>query len=1012
MSVAGRMVVVLGAVLMAATRLTSSQHHENAGCHGRTWLLMHKERLHESGNLCRDARMSFLFSQCDHATAPPAFMHSPIHEVLRPRVKNTCCPRWRVRCNGKPPAVVAVRMLTRKDSEFEGTETWTLVQIKKMIQGSGGVMTISALEEDWMNAFPSHDLSKYASERNKSLTEWISGNKDIGVDYQNGEDADGSDEADHEHTSIYLRRFNLPSNMSEYKNLHALVSDLIGLLESSNVEPNIVGCVSAMSHLKRLQHQMGKKRSMQTRYVDLYSHLLEIVEPSLFKLKFKHIAMLMNSLVYQDWLDQERLPRMIEVIELCMKRLQKILSHVIPGTQYEVVDEEMKDWQWSNLLSEDGYNQRTVAILINAMAKLKLKDELVLSKVARIILGKCMPPGMSQQSAVRSQDGDKDWDKVDVVVGSREKIARFQTLMIRGQITGRSLNIALFLNGYARLNYFPPDLFSGMTTAILEMGEEGFQGSSGAKDVSNILNAFARHGSCDNQLLQLFSVVLRRLEAQGVEFSSQSIGNIANAFVRLGYSDDSLSPTIGKVLLAIPPDDLDTQAISILTNFFANQQTLQPEVLRCLEFAVLQTQLDEWTGQSVGITLNALQRISSPNIIVLSHLLDACLQLDDSEYDSQAISNVVHAFAKVHFAKVIDCSILFERMGQDESRSARVVLNRLLQVVESMPKGGFNLQGIAMILRSVHAGDVERKEERYSYYFQLVKGMSPAKMSSQGPRSISEMFEVLEKLNWQDQSLLLLLSQRAIETEEYAWMPTWVVAVLSAARHFGLIRTQPLLFAHLARAVQHIKPTRPFHQDPPTIHEFSIRDLAALADVYSDPMIFDESIFWHVAAIAQQFPERYWDASSLTTCLKSFYKTGQNDMFMYKYFARAALSLSKPSNSLFLLLRLAVTACCPPDLPGSDAAAMLDIFSNLKIQDATLYAHLLDAVGREGEAFVFTAPMSSESRQWLSSGFNDTLARELARIKLPEDQLWTPDMNAEVSIDFDALEERGDTLKE
>ena len=95
---------------------------------------------------------------------------------------------------------------------------------------------------------------------------------------------------------------------------------------------------------------------------------------------------------------------MIEVVEMCMKRLQKILSHVIPGTQYELVwsvvdvssvaDEEMKDWQWSNLLSEDGYNQRTVAILINAMAKLKLKDELVLSKIARIILGKCMPPGM------------------------------------------------------------------------------------------------------------------------------------------------------------------------------------------------------------------------------------------------------------------------------------------------------------------------------------------------------------------------------------------------------------------------------------------------------------------------------------------------------------------------------------------------------------------------------------------------------------------------------------------
>ena len=51
--------------------------------------------------------------------------------------------------------------------------------------------------------------------------------------------------------------------------------------------------------------------------------------------------------------------------------------------------------------------------------------------------------------------------------------------------------------------------------------------------------------------------------------------------------------------------------------------------------------------------------------------------------------------------------------------------------------------------------------------------------------------------------------------------------------------------------------------------------------------------------------------------------------------------------------------------------------------------------------------MSSESRQWLSSGFNDTLARELGRIKLPEDQLWTPDMNAEVSIDLNAFEESG-----
>eukprot|EP00960_Hanusia_phi_P072939 767906-Hanusia_phi.AAC.3 len=85
------------------------------------------------------------------------------------------------------------------------------------------------------------------------------------------------------------------------------------------------------------------------------------------------------------------------------------------------------------------------------------------------------------------------------------------------------------------------------------------------------------------------------------------------------------------------------------------------------------------------------------------------------------------------------------------------------------------------------------------------------------------MFEVLEVLDWYDEDLLLLLSQRAQEVPEEAWMPTWVVAVLSAGRHFGLTRKDPLLFASLARAVQHVKPTLPFHQDPPTINEFSVR---------------------------------------------------------------------------------------------------------------------------------------------------------------------------------------------
>eukprot|EP00960_Hanusia_phi_P072940 767906-Hanusia_phi.AAC.4 len=623
MSAKGRTLGAMAAATLMATSLSV--------CHAAYHVVNHDvTRYHHHDGRHTDSHdeMVVAFKGRRNPGSPlTAFMSLSVSQHASLHAKRSCCQRWTVRCRKTSPPVMPVAMSIIGGSSEGGSETWALTEIKKIIKERGGAMTMSMLEEEWMKVYPSQDLSKHAKHRNKTLTEWISANADIGIDNQQGEVPDDEEYEFPELISIYLKRFNLPNNMSEYKNLHSLVSVILlsilyspcpfqvvtrsmtlfnllspatwsqTLLDVFPPYPTSNACnirLLFVSHSiqRELRVSQGSRRSMQSR------------------------LFLVNRAAERNEDPFEGHPRHFI---FCNRLCNDFISDS---------DEDMRDWEWSNLLSEDGYNQRTIAILINSLAKLKLKDELVLSKVSRIILGKCTSPGL------------------------------------------RTLNIALFLNGYARLNFFPPGLFAGMSQAILANGDDvfphdqtfttdlvfsefildfkhpnpmllRFQGASGAKDVSNILNAYARNGECDQRLLKFFSSVLRRLEAQGVEFSAQAIGNIANAYTRLGYSDENLSPTVGKVILAIPPEDLDTQAISTLSNFFANQNTLQPEVLRCLEFAVLQSQLDKWTGQSIGITLNALQRISSPNIIVLSHLLDACLQLDDSQYDSQGGSETV-----------------------------------------------------------------------------------------------------------------------------------------------------------------------------------------------------------------------------------------------------------------------------------------------------------------------------------------------------------------------------------
>jgi len=130
-------------------------------------------------------------------------------------------------------------------------------------------------------------------------------------------------------------RVQLPKDMAKYRDLEPFIIVLEdALLEegSGKGAPTGVSCVAAMNHLKRLWEHSNKKPGvarLEKRYRKLFLYFLDRAEPTIGKLRLKHLSVLLNALISQRWMDADRRRY---TSKLCQDAVQQVLVEITVAT--------------------------------------------------------------------------------------------------------------------------------------------------------------------------------------------------------------------------------------------------------------------------------------------------------------------------------------------------------------------------------------------------------------------------------------------------------------------------------------------------------------------------------------------------------------------------------------------------------------------------------------------------------------------------------------------------------
>lgn len=181
----------------------------------------------------------------------------------------------------------------------------------------------------------------------------------------------------------------------------------------------------------------------------------------------------------------------------------------------------------------------------------------------------------------------------------------------------------------------------------------------------------------------------------------QAIGNIVNAFSRVESRDVQLFTAMSAASLETRVQDYDAQGISSILNAYAKLHVYMPappQLILHLSRAIIEIPPGEWSAQSVGITANSLGRLKwgwgfTPDEaesarLAYSHLAACAIELPERRLDTQAVSNIMNAFAK---------PVVRNAVG--ESDDVEMMVERLLGVCLGLPSTSFTPQSVAVIAR-------------------------------------------------------------------------------------------------------------------------------------------------------------------------------------------------------------------------------------------------------------------------------------------------------------------------
>jgi len=569
---------------------------------------------------------------------------------------------------------------------------------------------------------------------------------------------------------------------------------------------------------------------------------------------------------------------------------------------------------------------QSVALIVNALAKVGVTDKEVFSSVSQLLKR----------------------------AGKGEDRLRYDAQAVSN-----------IVNAFAKANVEDEELFQELAAVAMRLPMDSFSG----QHVATILNGYSRAGIAHVELFEFMSSLVRYWDRFGqltpARFSPQAVALTLNAFARAKIEDRDLfermarlvqlhlhSPEDGPLILVPSPGDgpasqaisqpqpqtrgadskvrMSPQAVSNIVNACANGNFGAPELLKTLERAVMQFDGSDMTLQHVSCIANGMVRLdhAPPSLLVhltklarsmpmpsagdasgplsLALLANALCKAEACDVDAlRWIGKQARGYAGRAFSAQ-SVAMLANAFARANCRD-HALFRQLCDVCMNLPDEAYDDQSIGNIANAFarnsqswtkHADAAPGSYTRLLRLFQRLAGIAtrPSMLTTFSSQSVALMVNAYAKLGIKDPALFDRLSK---------------VAQQMGSRNFEL-------------------PCKPLH-------------VAQVCNAFAKAHIYDEALFRRMTELLQEQPASEFDSRLIGIILNAYAQLRIRDMDMLKRLS--LVSRSMPSSSF-------------------DAQAIGNIFhalATLNVRDDALIDHMATTILRSRQTIMQTEDYNGQA---------------------------------------------------
>lgn len=576
--------------------------------------------------------------------------------------------------------------------------------------------------------------------------------------------------------------------------------------------------VSALNKLKKLPKHSVHKSKLGGRVDHIMRSLGEIVVQDLDNLSGKHISLAVNAIAATKGGDKLMKAAAIrsESASRCLMTSRILQSLILTLVSFSRSIALAKD-------QPDSLDIQAVAVILNAYARAGIRDEILFSALSHAAcrLAEASPEEFSAQS------------------------------------------VSIIANAFSKMRIRNTPLFEHLSRVAQMINPADY----GPQAVSNILNAFARLDEYDSALFNFLSKVVK--ETPNSSFLTHHLAITVNAYAKMEIYDAQLLKHVEKLVLARTPATFDSQAIANILNAYSRLmgESTSPKLVQHLAVALRGVNLATLDPSTMSIALNALVKIGWQDEALYRRLMVAAKVTDPLLFDGQAVSTVMHSFAKIG----MDNWDLFDTMAAVAMQmqyafnphSISLVLNacakaeykneallaHLSKVVRKFPAEEFEAQHVDNILNAYARLEVKDRP-LFVHMAHIIEQMGAASFDAQ---SVGVIMNAYAKIMHRDEvlnGLCAFFSEKVLPSMPIGSLNPLSISVILNSYAKAEIREENII-KMLSACIQ-----RGGRGGPLSVDKFEIRHIASILHAYAQLNIEQDDVVDALWRQLLQFSEK------------------------------------------------------------------------------------------------------------------------------------------------------------